>query len=131
MEGVEARRSHTLTFGSDGEASADPDALVDLLTDCIDAALHLAGPLAAGIAAVAGCSLAATSLGVDKTGRSACRTWIRIVATTVRWSGNNGYTPIWRLIAELRRPSVGKLAERLRGWAYTLKISLVQTSEVF
>ena len=31
VEGVEARRPHVLTFGSDGEASADPDALVDLL----------------------------------------------------------------------------------------------------
>ena len=69
VEGVEARRSHTLTFGSDGEASADPDALVDLLTDCIDATLRVAGPLAAGIAAVAGCSLAGTLLGVDETGR--------------------------------------------------------------
>ena len=69
VEGVEARQSHTLTFGSDGEASTDPDALIDLLTDCIDAALHLAGPLAAGIAGVAGCSLAGTLLGVDETGR--------------------------------------------------------------
>ena len=69
LEGVEARRSHVLTFGSDGEASADPDALVDLLADCIDSALDAAGPLAAGIAGVAGCSLAGTLLGVDETGR--------------------------------------------------------------
>ena len=41
------------------------------MTDCIDAALHLAGPLAAGIAAVAGCSLAGTLLGVDAAGRPA------------------------------------------------------------
>ena len=68
VEGVEARRPHVLTFGSDGEASADPDALVDLLADCIDSALFAAGPLAAGIAAVAGCSLAGTLLGVDETG---------------------------------------------------------------
>ena len=65
VEGVEARRPHVLTFGSDGEASADPDALVDLLADCIDSALYAAGPLAAGIAAVAGCSLAGTLMGVD------------------------------------------------------------------
>ena len=65
VEGVEAYRPNVLTFGSDGEASGDPDAIVDLLAGCIDSALFAAGPLAAGIAAVAGCSLAGTLMGVD------------------------------------------------------------------
>ncbi len=71
VQGIDARQLYQVNYTTDGGAEVDADALLSLLFQCIDAALVQAGPLAAGIAGVAGCSFVNNILGLDAAGRPA------------------------------------------------------------
>ncbi len=69
VTGMEAQRFHQMRSTPDGGVETDAGPLFDRLADCIDGVLHLAGPLAARIAAVAPDTFWHNVLGVDATGQ--------------------------------------------------------------
>jgi gluconokinase len=69
IPGTAARRPHRFTFSAGGRVEADPQALSELVIQCIDETLE--SPAArAGIAAVAFCTFLHGLLGTDQEGRA-------------------------------------------------------------
>jgi gluconokinase len=69
VPGVAAQTPHPARDLPDGAAEDDPDAALDRIFRCLDAALAQAGPLAARIAAVAVTTLATTFIALGRDGR--------------------------------------------------------------
>ncbi len=69
IAGQECRIGHTFRAGADGASEADPDDLLSLTFQCIDAVLAVAGEQAGAIAGVAVSSFVNNILGVDGQGR--------------------------------------------------------------
>jgi len=65
VRGVQSQHSYQLTFSSEGEVAVDPDMLVEKVAQTIDEALHMAGPLADSIGAVAIDTFWHSLMGVD------------------------------------------------------------------
>src|SRR5260221_12065039 len=65
VRGVQSQHSYQLTFSSEGEVAVDPDMLVEKGAQTIDEALHMAGPLADSIGAVAIDTFWHSLMGVD------------------------------------------------------------------
>lgn len=66
---VLAQRPYQLTTSNEGEVSVDPDALIEVVAQTIDDALHMAGPLATQIGAVALDTFWHSLIGVDANNR--------------------------------------------------------------
>ena len=69
VAGLAARATYVLRATDDGGQEADAAAMLTAVTGALDEVLTAAGPLAAGIAAVASCSLVSNLLGVDAAGQ--------------------------------------------------------------
>lgn len=81
---MEDRRAYRLDTGRDGRSTADPDALLDSLFDCVDAVLDRLGPAADEVAAVGSCTFVSNVLGLDGSGRSV--TPFTTYADTTSWA---------------------------------------------
>src|SRR5438105_10989554 len=69
VEGVVAQERYTVHATDDGASEADPDALLERIGCCVDAALAQAGSIAHRIGAVAIDTLASTTMAIDADGR--------------------------------------------------------------
>jgi gluconokinase len=69
VEGLAAQERYTIHSGADGAVEDDPDAALERIWRCIDAALAQAGPLAAQIRGVAVDTLVSNILAIDAAGR--------------------------------------------------------------
>jgi gluconokinase len=69
IPGLEARRTYEFTRGDHGKSEVDPDFLFNLLAECLDELLALAGPMAHRIAGVAFCTFWHNLLGMDEANR--------------------------------------------------------------
>ncbi|HZU66064.1 MAG TPA: gluconokinase [Ktedonobacteraceae bacterium] len=70
VRGVQSQHTYQLTLSADGEVSVDPDMLVSTVAQTIDEALHMAGPLAASIGAVAIDTFWHSLVGVDASNKA-------------------------------------------------------------
>jgi gluconokinase len=68
VEGVVAQERYTIRSGPDGAVEDDPDAALERIWRCVDAALAQAGPLAQQIRAVAVDTLVSNILAIDAAG---------------------------------------------------------------
>ena len=69
VEGIVAQERYTIRTGPDGAVEDDPDAALERIWRCVDAALAQAGPLAQQIRAVAIDTLVSNILAIDAAGR--------------------------------------------------------------
>lgn len=69
VEGVAAQERYAVHATDGGASEADPDALLERIGRCVDAALAQAGPAARRIGAVAIDTLASTTMAIDADGR--------------------------------------------------------------
>lgn len=69
ISGMETQRFHQMRSTPDGGVETDAGPLFDRVADCLDGVLHLAGPLASRIAAVAPDTFWHNVLGVDDAGQ--------------------------------------------------------------
>jgi gluconokinase len=69
VEGIAAQERYTIHSGPDGAVEDDPDAALERIWRCVDAALAQAGPLAERIRAVAVDTLVSNILAIDSAGR--------------------------------------------------------------
>jgi gluconokinase len=69
VDGVAAQERYAIRTTADGAAEDDPDAAIERVARCVDAALRQAGPLAERIGAVAVDTLVTTTLAIDAAGR--------------------------------------------------------------
>src|SRR5436190_1252235 len=69
VEGVVAQERYSIRSGPDGAVEDDPDAALERIWRCVDAALAQAGPLAQQIRAVAVDTLVSNILAIDAAGR--------------------------------------------------------------
>ena len=68
VEGIIAQERYTLRTATNGTTEDDPDVALERAARCVDAVLHLAGPLVVQIGAVAVDTLVSTILAVDAAG---------------------------------------------------------------
>src|SRR3954471_23119588 len=69
VAGLVAQERYSIRSGSDGAVEDDPDAALERIWRCVDAALEQAGPLAQQIRAVAVDTLVSNILAIDAAGR--------------------------------------------------------------
>jgi gluconokinase len=69
VDGVAAQERYSVRTGPDGAVEDDPDAALERIWRCVDAALAQAGPLADQIRAVASDTLVTNILALDKAGQ--------------------------------------------------------------
>src|SRR5215207_1683967 len=69
VEGLVAQERYTIHSGADGAVEDDPDAALERIWRCVDAALDQAGALAAQIRGVAVDTLVSNILAIDEAGR--------------------------------------------------------------
>ena len=65
VEGLEARRAHEIQAGPEGAAEADPDALLEILFQCLDELMGKRGPWQSRLSGVAACTFVNNILGID------------------------------------------------------------------
>jgi len=70
VEGIEARQPHEIRTTSEGASEADPDSLLQVVFNCLDRVLVIAGHFSKRIAAVASCTFVSNILGIDKNNRA-------------------------------------------------------------
>ncbi len=70
LRGLGARRVYKLWTNTKGASEADPDALLEMIWDCVDDVLAESGELARQIGGVAICTLVSNILGLDKNGQA-------------------------------------------------------------
>ncbi len=69
VQGVEARQGHEIRTRPDGASEADPDALLELVFQCLDQIVSRAGHLGGKIGGVAACTFVNNILGIDEGNR--------------------------------------------------------------
>ncbi len=69
VQGVEARQGHEIRTLPDGASEADPDALLELVFQCLDQIVSRAGHLGGKIGGVAACTFVNNILGIDEGNR--------------------------------------------------------------
>ena len=69
VEGIEARQSHEIQARPGGASETDPDALLELVYQCLDQMGIRAGHLAGKIGGVAACTFVNNILGIDESNR--------------------------------------------------------------
>src|SRR5512144_81841 len=69
VDGVAAQERYSVRSTEDGASEDDPDAALERVWRCVDAALEQAGPLAEAIGAVALDTLVTNTLAIDSDGR--------------------------------------------------------------
>ena len=72
VDGVAAQERYSVRSTEDGASEDDPDAALERIWRCVDAALQQAGPLAEAIGAVALDTLVTNTLAVDATDITPC-----------------------------------------------------------
>lgn len=70
IEDTEARRKTILHTAVDGKSEADPDLLIELVSQCLDETTTKAKRASAAIKAIASCTLVSNILGVDQQNRA-------------------------------------------------------------
>jgi len=70
VEGMEARQSHEIHTSIEGASETDPDALLEIVWQCLDDVMTKAGPLSDKIRGVATCTFVGNILGVNRDGRA-------------------------------------------------------------
>jgi len=69
VQGVEARQGHEIRTRPDGASEADPDALLELVFQCLGQIVSRAGHLGGKIGGVAACTFVNNILGIDEGNR--------------------------------------------------------------
>jgi gluconokinase len=98
VEGLEARRAHEIQATSEGAAEADPDALLQIVFECLDELLGKAGPLQSSIGGVAACTFVNNLLGIDGEHRA--------VAPLTTYADTRGEGEVARLRSDFDEASV-------------------------
>ncbi|MGD0624550.1 MAG: gluconokinase [Thermodesulfobacteriota bacterium] len=70
VEGVEARQMHEITSSAEGASEADPDALLEIVFNCLDRVVHQAHDLGSKMKGVATCTFVNNILGIDQNNRA-------------------------------------------------------------